>query len=172
GMLDATSAEDFMNDQFIEGNAAAVINGPWGANDYAKGGVNYGVSTVPVLPNGSEYEPFAGGKGWVVSSYSENFEAAQKWLNFVTNEENMTLLYEEYTKEIPANQQAREEIASAGEDELAVAVIEQYDNAVPMPNIPEMAEVWTGAETMMFDAGSGNKTPQESADDAVQIMKE
>ena len=33
-----------------------------------------------------------------------------------------------------------------------------------------MAEVWTGAETMMFDAVSGNKSAQQSADDAVQWL--
>ncbi len=53
-----------------------------------------------------------------------------------------------------------------------MAVIEQYNNSIPMPNIPEMAEVWTGAETMMFDAGSGNKTPEEAANDTVEIIEQ
>ena len=74
----------------------------------------------------------------------------------------------EFNSEVPANQQARQAVVDAGENELAIAVIEQYNDAVPMPNIPEMAEVWTGAETMMFDAVSGNKSAQQSADDAVQ----
>ena len=41
-----------------------------------------------------------------------------------------------------------------------------------MPNIPEMAEVWAGAQNMFFDAGSGNMTPEESAQNAVQTIKE
>ena len=97
---------------------------------------------------------------------------AQEWLNYVTNEENQTLLFEEFTAEIPANNASRKVIADAGEDELAVAVIEQYNSAIPMPNIPEMAEVWTGAETMMFDAASGNKTAEESANDATELIKQ
>nr|WP_283957918.1 extracellular solute-binding protein [Marinilactibacillus psychrotolerans] len=40
GMLDVTSAGDFIDDQFIQGNAAAVINGPWGAANYRDSGVN------------------------------------------------------------------------------------------------------------------------------------
>ncbi|MEG0553341.1 MAG: sugar ABC transporter substrate-binding protein, partial [Carnobacterium sp.] len=47
-----------------------------------------------------------------------------------------------------------------------------YVDADPMPNIPEMAEVWAGAENLMFDAASGNKTPKESADDAVKMITE
>ncbi len=47
-------------------------------------------------------------------------------------------------------------------------MIEQYETAQAMPNIPEMGEVWTGAENLMFDAASGSKTPKESADEAVK----
>ncbi len=73
--------------------------------------------------------------------------------------------------EIPANQQARE-TAKAKNDELTTAVIEQYETAQAMPNIPEMGEVWTGAENLMFDAASGSKTPKESADEAVKTISE
>lgn len=172
GMLDVTSAGNFIDEQFISGTAGAVINGPWGAANYRDSGVNYGVTTIPTLPNGNEYEPFAGGKGWVINNYTEDVEIAEQWLEFVTNEENMLLQHSDFRGEVPANQQARTAIQEQGEDELAIAVIEQYSNAVPMPSIPEMAEVWVGAETMMFDAGSGNKTPQQSADDAVQVISD
>lgn len=171
GMLDVTSAGNFIDDQFIQESAAAIINGPWGASNYVEAGVNFGVAPIPTLPNGNAYEPFAGGKGWVISSYSENIDAAQAFIDFVNNEENTMLLYTDYTREIPANQNTRNTIIEDGEDELAIAVIEQYNDAVPMPNIPEMSEVWQGAESMMFDAGSGNKTAQEAADDAVEVIK-
>lgn len=172
GMLDKTASGDFINDQFIDGKAAAIINGPWGAAAYRDGGVNFGVAPIPTLPNGEAYAPFAGGKAWIVSSYTEVGDLAQEWLNYVTNEENMMLLFDDYTNEIPANQAARKTIADAGDNELASAVIEQYNSAIPMPNIPQMAEVWTGAETMMFDAGSGNKTAEESANDSEKVIKE
>ncbi|WP_214891581.1 extracellular solute-binding protein [Carnobacterium sp. ISL-102] len=170
GMLDATSSENFMNELFTSGKTAAVINGPWGASGYDDAGVKYGVSTIPTLPNGAEYEPFAGGVAWAVSKYSKNPELAQEWLDYVTNAENSETLYE-VTSEIPANQEARS-VASESGNELTKAVIEQFDSAVPMPNIPEMSEVWTGAETLVFDAASGNKTPQQAADDAVQLIEE
>ena len=170
GMQDATSSENFMNELFTSGKTAAVINGPWGASGYDDAGVNYGVSTIPTLPNGEEYKPFAGGVAWAVSKYSKNPELAQEWLDYVTNAENSETLYE-LTSEIPANQEARTVVSESG-NELTKAVIEQFDSAVPMPNIPEMSEVWTGAETLIFDAASGNKTPQQAADDAVQIIEE
>ncbi len=170
GTLDATSAENFMNDQFTTEKTAAVINGPWGAASYKEAGINYGVATIPTLPNGENYKPFAGGTGWTISTYSKNKELAQKWLDFVNNSENTQKLYD-MTAEIPANQETRSKI-SDGDDELTKAVIEQYNSSVPMPNIPEMEEVWTGTESMIFDAASGNKTAKEAADDAVKLIKD
>ncbi|MCY8278063.1 sugar ABC transporter substrate-binding protein, partial [Bacillus inaquosorum] len=57
-------------------------------------------------------------------------------------------------------------------NELTSAVIKQYETATPTPNIPEMAEVWTGAESLIFDAVSGKKAAQTSANDAVNVIKD
>lgn len=170
GMQDIKSAGDFVNQQFMSNKTAAIIDGPWQAQTYQENDINYGVSKIPTLNNGESYQPFGGGKGWVVSNYSKNKEVAQKWLDYVTNTENQEKFFE-MVNEVPANQAARE-TAKGTNDELTTAVIEQYETAQAMPNIPEMAEVWTGAENLMFDAGSGRKTPKESADDAVKTISE
>ncbi|WP_414838496.1 extracellular solute-binding protein [Carnobacterium sp. TMP28] len=170
GMLDITSSDAFITDQFLAGKVAAFIGGPWQAQALKEAGVNYGVATIPTLNNGEEYQAFGGGKGWVVSNYSKNKEVSQAWLDYVTTTENQNKFYDA-TNEIPANQESRE-YATGKEDELTSAVIAQYKEAQPMPNIPEMAEVWAGAENLMFDAASGNKTPKESADEAVKMISE
>ncbi len=170
GMQDNKSADDFIQDQFVKGKTAAIIGGPWSAANYKEAKLNYGVAKIPTLPNGKEYSPFAGGKGWVISNYSKEKDLAQKFLDYVTNEKNQSTFYD-LTNEVPANTAARK-AALDKNDELTNAVIEQYENAQPMPNIPEMAEVWTGAENLMFDAASGKKTPQKSADDAVKVIED
>ncbi|MGX7104644.1 extracellular solute-binding protein [Globicatella sanguinis] len=170
GMLDVSSVSDFVMQQFTDGKAAAIIDGPWQAAALNEAGVNYGVAKIPTLPNGEEYKPFAGGKGWVVSAFTDKQELAQEFLNWVTSEEMQTAMYEE-SGQIPANQAARKVAAEAG-NELTTAVIDVYSNAVPMPNIPQMSEVWSGAENLMFDAGSGNKSAQEAADAAVELIKQ
>src|SRR5690606_41739790 len=97
-------------------------------------------------------------------------DVAEKWLEYVTNAENQMKLYEA-TGEIPANADTKEQIL-AGDDELAKAVINVYSSAVPMPNIPQMAEVWEPAKTMFFDAVAGNKDAKTSADDQVEVIKQ
>ena len=149
GMQDIKSAGDFASQQFMSNKTAAIIDGPWQAQTYKENNINYGVAKIPTLNNGQPY---------------------QKWLDYVTNQENQEKFFE-MVNEIPANQQARE-TAKAKNDELTTAVIEQYETAQAMPNIPEMGEVWTGAENLMFDAASGSKTPKESADEAVKTISE
>ncbi|MGO2099833.1 extracellular solute-binding protein [Vagococcus salmoninarum] len=168
GMQDVKSAGDFITNQFIEGKTAAIIDGPWAAANYKDSGVNFGVAKIPTLVNGKEYEAFGGGKAWVVSNYSKNKEVAQKFVDYLTNEANQTKLYE-ITNEVPANNKARD-IAAAGDDQITKAVIDQYASADPMPNIPEMGEVWAGGENLMFDAASGKQSAQEAADAAVKII--
>ncbi|ANZ99519.1 sugar ABC transporter substrate-binding protein [Carnobacterium divergens] len=170
GMQDVKSADNFIAEQFTTGKTAAILGGPWAAQSYKEAKINYGVATIPTLDNGKNYKPFAGGKGWVISNYSKHKEVSQKWLDYVTNKDNQTKFYDA-TNEVPANQAARE-VAKGKNDELTNAVIAQYANAEPMPNIPEMGEIWTGAENLMFEAAAGNKTPQESADASVKIIKE
>ncbi|HHP2592998.1 TPA: extracellular solute-binding protein [Enterococcus faecium] len=170
GMQDIKSAGDFASQQFMSNKTAAIIDGPWQAQTYKENNINYGVAKIPTLNNGQPYQPFGGGKGWVVSNYAKNKDLSQKWLDYVTNQENQDKFFE-MVNEIPANQQARE-TAKAKNDELTTAVIEQYETAQAMPNIPEMGEVWTGAENLMFDAASGSKTPKESADEAVKTISE
>ncbi|EFR31556.1 extracellular solute-binding protein [Eremococcus coleocola] len=170
GMQDKTSAPDFLNQSFMDGKTAAVITGPWMANDFNNSGVKYAAAKIPTLPNGEDYKPFGGGKGWTISAFTEKQELAQKFIDWVTSTEQQDIMYERL-EEVPANQVSRKKAAESG-SELTAAVIDVYKNAVPMPNIPQMAEVWTGAENMMFDAVSGSKSAKETADAAVELIKE
>lgn len=170
GMLDVSSVGDFVSQQFTSGKTAVIIDGPWQAASYKDAGVNYGVAKIPTLPNGEDYKPFAGGKGWVISEFTEQEELAQQFLNWVTSEEIQDVMYEE-VGQVPANQVSRKKAADAGSD-LTTAVIDVYKTAQPMPNIPQMSEVWSGAENLMFDAGSGNMSPKEAADQAVELIKQ
>lgn len=170
GMLDVKSSYDFLKQSFIEGKTAAVIAGPWEAKAFKDAKVNLGAAKLPSLPGGNEYKPFAGGKAWVISEYSENKELAQKFLDWASSEEQQNKLYKGFG-EVPANHVAREAAAKDG-NEITKAVIDTFANAVPMPNIPEMAEVWPGAENLIFDAASGNKSAKEAADAAVELIKQ
>lgn len=94
GMQDIKSAGDFASQQFMSNKTAAIIDGPWQAQTYKENNINYGVAKIPTLNNGQPYQPFGGGKGWVVSNYAKNKDLSQKWLDYVTNQENQDKFFE------------------------------------------------------------------------------
>jgi len=170
GMQDTEGAGNLIQTQFQEGKTAAIIDGPWKAQSFKDAKVNYGVSTIPTLPNGKDYSAFGGGKAWIIPSSTKNLEAAQKFVDYLVSTEQQKAFYDA-TNEIPANTEARA-YAEGKNDELTTSVIKQFKNAQPMPNISQMSAVWDPAKTMLFDAVSGKKDAKTAANDAVTLIKE
>ena len=170
GLQDTKAAANFIQTQFQEGKTAAIIDGPWKAQAFKDAKVNYGVATIPTLPNGKNYAAFGGGKAWIIPSSTKNLEGAQKFVDFLVSTEQQKAFYDA-TNEIPANTEARA-YAEGKNDELTTAVIEQFKNAQPMPNISQMSTVWDPAKTMLFEAVSGKKDAKTAANDAVTLIKE
>ena len=170
GMQDTEGAPNLIQTQFQEGKTAAIIDGPWKAQAFKDAKVNYGVATIPTLPNGKNYAAFGGGKAWIIPSSTKNLEGAQKFVDFLVSTEEQKAFYDK-TNEIPANTEARS-YAEGKNDELTTAVIKQFQNAQPMPNIPQMSAVWDPAKTMLFEAVSGKKDAKTAANDAVTLIKE
>ncbi|WP_415746490.1 extracellular solute-binding protein [Streptococcus pseudopneumoniae] len=170
GMQDGTAAGNLIQTQFQEGKTAAIIDGPWKAQALKDAKVNYGVATIPTLPNGKEYAAFGGGKAWIIPSSTKNLEGAQKFVDFLVSTEQQKAFYDA-TNEIPANTEARS-YAEGKNDELTTAVIKQFKNAQPIPNISQMSAVWEPAANMLFDTVSGQKDAKTAANDAVTLIKE
>ena len=170
GMQDGTAAGNLIQTSFQEGKTAAIIDGPWKAKAFKDAKVNYGVATIPTLPNGKDYAAFGGGKAWIIPSSTKNLEGAQKFVDFLVSTEQQKAFYDK-TNEIPANTEARS-YAEGKNDELTTAVIKQFKNAQPMPNISQMSAVWEPAANMLFDSVSGKKDAKTAANDAVTLIKE
>ena len=58
------------------------------------------------------------------------------------------------------------------ENEGAAAVMEQSKDAVAMPSIPEMAEVWDPVATAVQTVATGKSDPEEALETAVQLIKD
>ena len=170
GMQDTEGAGNLIQTHFQEGKTAAILDGPWKAQAFKDAKVNYGVATIPTLPNGKEYAAFGGGKAWIIPSSTKNLEAAQKFVDFLVSTEQQKALYDK-TNEIPANTEARS-YAEGKNDELTTAVIKQFKSTQPLPNISQMSAVWDPAKNMLFDAVSGQKDAKTAANDAVTLIKE
>lgn len=155
---------------FQEGKVGAVMNGPWSFQGYKDAGIDIGIAPMPKLPNGENVKTFMGVKGWMVSNFSENKEWATKLVEWITNEENAKKRFE-LTAEIPPVKSLIEDPIIA-ENEGAKAVAEQSAVAVPMPNIPEMAEVWDPMKNALTLAATKKQEPKAALEEAVKTIKQ
>lgn len=155
---------------FTEGKVASVMNGPWAFKPYTDAGIKIGMSALPTLPNGEHVKTFMGVKGWHVSAFSKNQEWATKFIEFITNDENAKYRFEQ-TAEVPTNKALLDDPAIE-DNEGAKAVAEQSQYAVPMPNIPEMAQVWKPMADSLQTVVTGKAEPKQALDNAVQQIKE
>lgn len=158
-----------MDGLFTEGKVAAVMNGPWSFQPYKDAGINIGVAALPTLPNGDHVKTFMGVKGWHVSAYSKNQEWAVKFLEFITNDENAKYRFEQ-TAEVPTNVALLEDSVITG-NEGAKAVAEQSQYALPMPNIPEMGQVWDPMAKSLQTVVTAKTEPKAALDSAVEQIK-
>jgi arabinogalactan oligomer/maltooligosaccharide transport system substrate-binding protein len=158
-----------MDGLFNEGKVASVMNGPWAFQGMKDAGIDIGVAPMPKLPNGEPVKTFMGVKGWHVSAYSKHPEWATKLIEFITNEENAKIRFE-LTQEIPPVKSLIEDpIIANNEGAKAVAIQSQY--AIPMPNIPEMAEVWGPMATALQLVANKKVEPKKALDEAVKTIK-
>lgn len=130
-----------MYELFSSKKAIAVINGPWAIEDYLKAGINFGITTLPTLPNGSPMAGFLGTKGYSISKWSTHKDLAEDFLRFI-NEHKYALLRYKESRQVPPVISVLQD-PSLANDELIQVIAQQSVHAVNMPSIPEMSYVWS-----------------------------
>lgn len=155
---------------FQEGKVASVMDGPWAFQGLKNAGIDYGVAPMPKLPNGSYPQTFMGVKGWHVSAFSKNQEWATKLVEWIANEENAKIRYEKTGEIPPVKSLINDPIIAENEGAQAVAI--QSSRAVPMPNIPEMGEVWGPMASALQLIAKQELDPKQSLDEAVKAIQQ
>lgn len=130
-----------MYELFSSKKAIAVINGPWAIEDYLKAGINFGITTLPNLPNGNPMAGFLGIKGYSISKWSTHKDLAEDFLRFI-NEHKYALLRYKESRQVPPIISVLQD-PSLANDELIQVIAQQSVHAVNMPSIPEMSYVWS-----------------------------
>ncbi|WP_423190165.1 sugar ABC transporter substrate-binding protein [Alkalibacterium sp. f15] len=163
GLMPAGTDLEVANSLFMDGKVGMIVNGPWAIPDYeAAIGDSLMVTELPTQ-NGEPLNSFSGNKGWLVNYYTEAEYWATELALFMTNEESSTT-YFDVAGELPAH--AAVEI----DDELMEPIFAQTLNAHPMPNVPEMSQVWEPMGDALTFVQQGDDV-QEVLDEATQTIE-
>ncbi|EXJ23380.1 Maltose/maltodextrin ABC transporter, substrate binding periplasmic protein MalE [Alkalibacterium sp. AK22] len=151
------------NSFFMDGQLGMIVNGPWAIQDYREAlGDDLLVVELPTQ-NGEPLNSFSGNKGWLVNFFSDNEYWATELALFITNEES-SQTYFEVAGELPAH------TAVDIDDEFLSPIFDQAQNAHPMPNIPEMSQVWDPMADALEFVQQGDDV-QEVLDEAVEQIE-
>ena len=139
---------------FTSGNVALYISGPWNISNFEEAGLNFGVTTLPSLPNNdTPAASFSGTRCMFVSAYSEYPNEAAAFANFLTSEEMQKLRYD-ITGALPS-------IDVAVDSPYAAGFLKQLEYAFPMPSIPEMGSYWDAMNSASANIWDGADVQSE-----------
>lgn len=155
---------------FKEGKVAAIINGPWAFAEYKKAGIDYGIAPLPKLSNGQYPQTFIGVKGYYVSAFSKNKDAATKFALWLANKEN-SLKHHQMNAIIPTHKEVLTAPQFTQNKDL-VAFATQAGRGIPMPNAPEMGQVWDPMANALTYILNGQATPKAALEMAVETIEE
>jgi arabinogalactan oligomer / maltooligosaccharide transport system substrate-binding protein len=170
-VLDQANAGTFLDGLEESGLLAMAIGGPWRELPLSDAGINYEISNLPTLPNGEPLQPFSGIQVFEVNAYGEFVDAAKDLVNFLGNTEGVQLLMAGYNK--PPVRPSLRDAAIALNPNLGMWM-DAFEQGVPMPNIPQMAQVWTPWGDAMVGIITNNVSDEEVQsllDTAVEQIK-
>ena len=170
GVLNTDVDGEIAKQQFLDGTAAFWLTGPWNVGAATDAGINVAIDPIP-SPTGETASPFAGVKGFFVSSESKNKVAANDFLvNYIGTEDVQLELFKAGNV-LPALTAAADTAAS---DPIIAGFQAVGADAVPMPAIPAMGAVWQYwgvAEAAIINGADPKATWQKLVDDVTAAIK-
>lgn len=161
---DSSVAEGLFN----EGAAAMVYNGPWAIANAEAAGIPVAVAPVPPMADGTPFSGFIGVQGVLLNEFSQNKADAANFAKWITRPDAQVALAESSTR-IPTSQEAA---AAVSEDPIIAGFVAAYENAEPMPNIPEMGNVWQPmADALTVLLENENSDPSQVLSGAVSQIQ-
>lgn len=150
---------------FNGGKAAMIFNGPWFLGEISDD-VDFGLALLPKIDEagGAPMKPWATIEGIYVSATSQHKDAAFDFIDYLTAAPQARTLALE-GRQTPANRQAYDDPA-VKKDPVLAAFSRQFENAVPMPNLPEMSMFWSPATTAMNLIVKGSASPSAALKEA------
>lgn len=153
---------DVMN-QFISGNVAMMINGPWQIPTMRQEApdLNWDVTLIPM---DAQYASVIGGENYAVIA-GGNEEGALSFLEYATQEEQVTFMMTQMgtisaDKNIAANQ------FTAEEDAIYKKFVEQMSYAQARGPLPEWPEVSDAISLAFNQVITGTAAPEDAAAEA------
>jgi arabinogalactan oligomer/maltooligosaccharide transport system substrate-binding protein len=165
GFMPAEPSTALITSLFNEGKAAMVFSGPWFLGEI-KDGIDFGLAPLPTVAEagGKPMRPWITVEGVYIAAPSKNKDAAFEFVKYATDVPAAKILALQ-GRQSPANKAVYSD-PQVAKDPVLKAFRQQVENAVPMPNLPEMTMIWSPATTAMNKIVKKSATPKAALDAA------
>jgi multiple sugar transport system substrate-binding protein len=154
-----------VNDQFMAGKTAMMINGPWQIPALTESGVEYGIAKIPAPQAGGTAVAPLGGEVWTVpqTGDEEKQAVAAKVVECLNSDENqLDMASKRFT--IPSKTAVATEFGQqVPEEQVFVDLV-----ADARARTGELGEEWPKAATKIYTAVQSALTGQSSPEDALK----
>ena len=173
GLMPGETEYSTINTLFLEEMAHSTIAGPWFIPSVKAKGINVGIASMPIVDEtGLTLSPYCGIQGFHVLKVhaEEKKEAITKTL-LALMDTNLQKELAFLTGAAPSNSKVydNEEIKN---DELVMAMRKTAENAISMPNIPEMDVMFSVAGSLLTDVNMRGEDVKEAASIAQKKAEE
>jgi len=168
GIVPDTITGDTAKGLFMSGKEAVYLTGPWDKQAMVQGNLNFGFAPVPSIDGKHASHPFSGVQVYSVSKYSKHQKDAMSLLAYLTT--HMQLPEFKQQDRIPVLTSLLKSKAVQS-DPIARGLAAAALKASPMPNIPEMNQVWAPMGNALTLINKGQATPADAAHAAVAKIK-
>jgi arabinogalactan oligomer/maltooligosaccharide transport system substrate-binding protein len=164
-ILPAEPSTALITSLFNEGKAAIVFSGPWFLEEVSPK-IQYGLALLPTIDEagGKPMRPWMTVEGVYIAAPSKKKDQAFEFAKYLTDVGATKILALEGSQS-PANKAVYNDPQVAGNTVLK-AFRAQVDNAVPMPNVPEMTLMWSPVTTAMNAIVQKASSPKAALDKA------
>ncbi len=164
-ILPAEPSTALITSLFNEGKAAIVFSGPWFLEEVSPK-IQWGLAVLPTVTEagGKPMKPWMTVEGVYIAAPSKKKDQAFEFAKYLTDTAATKILALEGSQ-TPANKNVYNDPQVAANATLKVFRA-QVDNAVPMPNVPEMTLMWTPVTTAMNAIVQKSSSPKAALDKA------
>ncbi len=137
-LIPSGTTYDVAKGLFVDGALAMTYDGPWAIPSYEDAGVPVEVVPMPPLADGTPWSGFMGVQGVLLNQFSQQKVPAANFAKWLTRKDAQVSLAR-LSGRIPASQSALSEVQ---DDPIIAGYGKALLDSEPMPNIPEMGQVW------------------------------
>ena len=163
GLIRSSVDSSISQDLFLKGQTAFWFTGPWNLDTLKKSGLSYRLSAFPQIVPGCKSAPFLGVQGFMVTKFAATHNVESLAKDLVSNymmQSGAQLELALANGRYPANTVAGKQVKDPQLKAFGAASI----GGIPMPNIPQMNNVWgdLGAAWVRSTKGSGSVPARRS----------